>query len=192
MRPIVVVGLLLSVLVFTPLGAAQEELPPPPADWGELAQLLVENWGLEVCPNPTGGHPCINSLNLRGVGKNAYDLIMGIEGEDTCPCSADGYDPDNWPPEEELTGEFMCKLKMVVWAAAMAGMIPYYEVPVSPGPEEPLTPEEEALAKELAEEAVTDLVMTARRDGVCENGGGDALCYYCAGRNGPCWWGSCD
>ena len=55
MKPFIVVGMLLSALVFTPLGTAQEELQPPPADWGELARLLVENWGLEVCGEPTGG-----------------------------------------------------------------------------------------------------------------------------------------
>ena len=119
---------------------------------------------------------------------------MGIEGGDDYPCNADGYDPDNWPPEEELTGDFMCKLKMVVWAAAFAGLIPCYEVPVSPGPEKPLTPEEEEIAGEVAGQAVTDCIITAQRDGVCDSGSGQTLCYICIGGGGAprvCTWGPC-
>ena len=188
--PIIIVAIV-AVFCFSSLGSAQDELPPPPpADWGELAELLVEMWGLEVNPNPSGGNAAINALNLVGVGKGSYNAIMEIDEEDTGPITGDGYDPDNWLPDQELTGQFMCKLKMVVWAATYAGLIAYYEVPVSTGPDDPLTPEEEAIARETARLATVDLVMKAQRDGVCEIGG-ETLCYVCAGINGPCWWESC-
>jgi len=85
-----------------------------------------------------------------------------------------------------LTGEFMFKLKMVVWAAAFAGLIPYYDDPVA-SDGEVLTADEEALAKEVAEQSVMDLIFTAKRDGACESrggsggGGGTAQYLVCTG-----------
>ncbi len=191
MKTLALAVLMAAVLLLPAPGPAQETLPPPPANWGELAELLVEAWDLDLHPNPTGGHAAVNALNLVGVGKGSYDAIMGVEGEDLFPANPDGYDPDNWLPEQELTGEFMCMLKMVVWAATYAGLIPYYDVPTSSGPDDPLTPEEEIIVRETAELAVVDLITMAQRDGVCEAGDTGALCYYCAGRNGPCWWAPC-
>ena len=193
MKTLAILTLAAAVLLAPALVQAQEDiLPPAPADWGELAEMLAELWGLEVNPNPSGGNAAINALNLIGIGKASYEAIMGLEVEDNFPIMGDGYDPDNWLPEQELTGEFMCKLKMVVWAAVHVGMVPYYQVPTSSGPDDPLTPEEDTIAKEIAEQAVVDLVTTAQRDGVCELGG-QTLCYYCVGgRQGvSCWWGAC-
>ena len=172
--------LAVALILFVPLtGTAQEEEIIPPANWGELAERLVEMWGVDVAAEPSGGNAAINALNLIGIGKDYYNMIMGIEEEDTAPATGDGYDPDNWLPEQELTGEFMCKLKMVVWAAAYSGLIPYYDVPRPSEPGQPLTPEEEQLANEVARVAVVDLVTTARRDGICENGGGAGMCFVC-------------
>ncbi len=163
-----------------------------PANWGELADLLADMWGLEVNPHPSGGNGAINALNLIGIGKDSYNAIMEIEEEDLFPIEGDGYDPDNWPPEEELTGEFMCKLKMVVWAAAYAGSIAYYNTPASDNTVEFLTQEEEDAAKEIAEQAVTDLINLARRDGTCETGN-ETLCQYCPDPAVPlsCFWAPC-
>ena len=167
---------LAAVLLAPALVQAQEDiLPPAPADWGELAEMLAELWGLEVNPNPSGGNAAINALNLIGIGKASYEAIMGLEVEDNFPIMGDGYDPDNWLPEQELTGDFICMLKMVTWAAVYIGLVPYYKVPVSSGPDDPLSPEEEALAHDTAEQAVVDLVTTAQRDGGLRTGRADAL-----------------
>lgn len=182
---------LAAMLLCAPgLGLAQEEETPTPANWGELAELLAANWGLELNLSPSGGNAAINALNLIGIGRESYDAIMEIVSDDTGPIQGDGYDPDNWLPDQELTGEFMCKLKMVVWAACFAGAIPYYEVPTAQDGQA-LTPEEEELARQIAEQAVTDTITIAKRDGDCA-GSGQALCWICTGFVAPkCGWAPC-
>ena len=192
MKKLFIAAVVISVLGLPLTGAAQEILEPP-ANWGELAEPLVVNWGIEAAEEPSGGNASINALNLIGIGNNAYNLIMGIEFEDLFPTEADGYDPENWLPEQELTPDFICKLKAVVWAAAYSGLIPYYEVPRPSSPEVPLTPEEEALANEVARVAVEDLIMTAQRDAPCDSGGGgQGMCWVCTGFIAPiCGWVPC-
>ncbi len=201
MKLFLIVALVATVFCFPFIGSAQEELPPP-ADWGELAERLVDNWGLGLAAEPSGGDPSVNALNLIGIGKDSYQIITGIESDDVFPADVDGYDPENWPPEQELTEEFMCKLKVVVWAAAYSGLIPYYDVPRPANPGETLTPEEEKIANEVAREAVLDLLKIAKRDGACESGGdgapggggGGGLCWVCTGgtvRIPVCGWAPC-
>jgi len=165
------VFLTLGFLVLGGTGLAQEEVPLPPADWGELAEALTGAWGVGVAAEPSGGNPHINALNLIGVGQSAYAMLMGLPNEDggEDQVSPDGFDPANWPADQELTPDFLCKLKMCVWAAAYAGLIPTYEVPTPAGPDEPLTPEEEEMARIIASAAVAEMVAIAQRDAVCDN-----------------------
>ena len=195
MKRLTIVVLAAAMLVLPLTVAAQEELLPPlpPADWGELAQKLADLWGLEVNPNPSGGSAAINALNLIGIGRESYDAVMSIEGEGYLPDSEDGYNPDNWLPEQELTGDFMCMLKMVVWAAAFNGLIPYYQVPPASTPDYPRTPEEDEMARTVAGQAVQDMVDLAQRDAGCEFPNPRPRCHHCVYRVPylVCWWEDC-
>lgn len=191
--------LALGFLFFGGTSLAQDQAAPPPANWGELAEALTGAWGVGLAAEPSGGNPHINALNLIGIGRAAYEMLVGIpveEGEET-PVSPDGFDPDNWEPDQELTPDFLCQLKMCVWAAAYVGLIPTYEVPLPAGPDQPLTPEEEEISRLIASAAVAEMVAIAQRDAVCENpdepeeGPAEELCciFYTGNR---CVMGPCD
>lgn len=193
-KRLAIVVLVAAMLVLPLTLAAQESIrPPAPDDWGGLAERLAELWAIPVNPQPSGGSAAINALNLIGVGKKFYDAIMSIEGESFLPDNEDGYNPDNWLPEQELTQDFLCMLKMLIWAAVFNGLIPYYEVPPASTPDYQRTPEEDEIAKTVAGQAVLDMVDLAQRDAECEFPPPRSRCYRCVYviPYTICWWEDC-
>lgn len=164
-----IVGVLALCLILPFSQALAQDAAP--ANWGELAGLIAGNLGLSQASEPTGGDPAINSLNLLGIGLTAYQNIFGLTDPEAQEpvVSPDGFDPNNWPADQELTTDFLCQLKLAAWAAAYAGNVPGYDPPVPSNEDGTFTPAEEQMAKATASSFVALIIGLAQRDAVCNN-----------------------
>ena len=142
-----------------------------PADWGELAGLISDSLGLSQAAEPSDGDPAINALNLLGVGKTTHDEIFGLTDPEAAEpvVNPDGFDPNNWPADQELTTDFLCQLKLTAWAAAFVGNVPGFDPPIPSNEDGTLTPAEEQEAQEVASSFVALIIGLAQRDAVCIN-----------------------
>jgi|GEM_PF-2044995 len=142
-----------------------------PADWGELAGLIADELGLSLASEPSGGDPAINALNLLGIGLTSYQEIFSLTDPEAQEPAVgpDGFDPNNWPADQELTADFLCQLKLAAWAAAYVGNVPGFEPPVPSNEDGTFTPAEEEMARGAASAFVALIIGLAQRDAVCNN-----------------------
>jgi len=160
----------LALCLILPFGPALAQ-DAAPANWGDLAGLIADELGLTLASEPTGGEPAINALNLLGIGLTSYQEIFGLTDPEAQEpvVNPDGFDPNNWPTDQELTTDFLCQLKLAAWAAAYVGNVPGYDPPVPSNEDGTFTPAEEQMARGMASSFVALIVGLAQRDAVCNN-----------------------
>lgn len=116
MRRYILIGIMATVIAFSGIAVAQN---PPPANYGELADLLVENWEIPAASDPGDRDPSIAALDEIGIGESAQTSSIGItEMTYTGPI-------ERWT---ELTNKFYFWLKVVVWECAELGNNPAFDI----------------------------------------------------------------
>jgi hypothetical protein len=143
----ILIGIMATMLLLPGVVVAQE----PPADYGELAALMVEAWQIPAASDAGDSDPNIAALNEIGIGPAGLAPQMGVSTHDSPP----GL-PLRFFPDQELTNFFLCQLHTLTWAAAEVGMIDYF------GPESGTT-------------AVLDLISLHQRLTSCAAGGEEVL-----------------
>ncbi len=106
------VGIIVAIMALSGVVLAEE----PPANYGELAELMVEGWEIPAAADPGDGDPNIAALGDVGIGPGSVASSDGISA----------YGSSSWDSFQELTVDFYCALKVAVWAAAQSGLIPYW------------------------------------------------------------------
>ena len=117
MKKQILIGTMAAMLLLPGIVVAQE----PPADYGELAALMVEAWEIPPASNPGTGDPNIAALDEIGIGPAGLVPQFGVSIRTSPP----GL-PKRFSPHQELTNFFLCQLHFLTWAAAEVGMIEYF------------------------------------------------------------------
>jgi len=117
MKKQLLIGIMATMLLLPGISIAQE----PPANYGELAALMVEFWQIPDATDPGDDDPNIAALDEIGIGPAGLAPQLGISTRQSPP----GL-PLRFSPDQELTNFFLCQLHTLTWASAEIGLIDYF------------------------------------------------------------------